>query len=111
MEGEAVLSRSRDNANALILAPFRPGGPSLPFQCSEYGSSQLFRKQQVFLDLVLSHYASVGVEELDQDKLPLLRLKYNNSLADALADLGRPEEIATVFAGFQKYLYRETVGA
>lgn len=32
-------------------------------------------KQQVFIDFVLSHYISVGVEELDQAKLtPLLRL-------------------------------------
>ena len=64
-------------------------------------------KQQVFLDFVLSHYVTVGVEELDQDKLtPLLRLKYHNSIADAVADLGKPEEIGKVFAGFQKYLYQ-----
>jgi type I restriction enzyme R subunit len=51
---------------------------------------------------------SEGVEELDQEKLtPLLRLKYNNSLSDALADLGRPEEIGMIFAGFQKYLYQQ----
>jgi type I restriction enzyme, R subunit len=49
---------------------------------------------------------SVGVEELDQEKLtPLLRLKYHNSVADAVADLGPPEEIGRVFVGFQKYLY------
>ncbi len=64
-------------------------------------------KQQVFIDFVLSHYVSVGVEELEQDKLtPLLRLKYNNSIADAVADLGRAEDIGQVFAGFQKYLYQ-----
>ena len=64
-------------------------------------------KQQVFLDFVLSHYVSVGVEELDQEKLtPLLRLKYHNSIADAVADLGRPEEIGRAFADFQKYLYQ-----
>jgi type I restriction enzyme R subunit len=63
-------------------------------------------KQQAFLDFVLSHYVNVGVEELDQEKLgPLLRLKYHNSMADAVADLGRPDEIGKVFAGFQKYLY------
>ena len=63
-------------------------------------------KQQGFLDFVLSHYVSAGVEELDQAKLtPLLRLKYHDSIADAVADLGKPEEIARVFAGFQKYLY------
>jgi type I restriction enzyme R subunit len=64
-------------------------------------------KQQAFLDFVLSHYVNEGVGELDQDKLtPLLRLKYHNSLADAVADLGRPEEIGRVFSGFQKYLYQ-----
>src|SRR5438034_9680382 len=58
-------------------------------------------KQQVFLDFVLSHYVSVGVEELNQDKLtPLLRLKYHNSIADAVADLGSPDQIGKVFTGF-----------
>ncbi len=65
-------------------------------------------KQQVFLDFVLSHYVTVGVEELDQEKLtPLLRLKYHNSIADAVADLGKPEEIGQVFVEFQKYLYQD----
>ncbi len=64
-------------------------------------------KQQNFLDFVLSHYVNVGVEELDQAKLtPLLRLKYHDSISDAIADLGRPEEIGQVFAGFQRYLYQ-----
>ncbi len=61
---------------------------------------------------MLAHYVSVGVGELDQEKLtPLLRLKYHNSIADALADLGRPEEIGRVFAGFQKYLYQQPAAA
>lgn len=64
-------------------------------------------KLQVFLDFVLAHYVTVGVEELDQAKLtPLLRLKYHDSLPDAMADLGRPKEIGKVFAGFQQYLYQ-----
>jgi len=63
-------------------------------------------KQQVFLDFVLSQYVKVGVYELDKDKLaPLLRLKYNNAIADAVTDLGQPEEIGDVFRKFQKYLY------
>ena len=70
-------------------------------------STHFTSKQQIFLDFVLSHYVRVGVEELDQDKLtPLLRLKYHNSIADAVADLGRPSEIAQVFSGFQQYLYQ-----
>jgi type I restriction enzyme R subunit len=63
-------------------------------------------KQRVFLEFVLSHYVLAGVEELDQEKLtPLLRLKYRDSLADAIEDLGNPLEIGRAFADFQKYLY------
>lgn len=69
-------------------------------------------KQQAFLDFVLAHYVGVGVDELDQEKLtPLLRLKYFNSIADAIADLGRPEEISKIFVGFQKYLYQPVFSA
>jgi type I restriction enzyme, R subunit len=63
-------------------------------------------RQQVFLDFVLQHYVSVGVEELDPEKLTTpLRLKDDNSIADAVAELGPPEEIGQAFAGFQKSLY------
>ena len=69
-------------------------------------NTQFSAKQQVFLDFVLSHYVSVGVEELDQNKLtPLLRLKDHDSIGEAVADLGPPEEISQMFVGFQKYLY------
>lgn len=70
-------------------------------------TSHFNTRQQVFLDFVLSHYITSGVDELDPEKLtPLLRLKYRDSLADALSDLGQPEQIREVFAGFQQYLYR-----
>jgi type I restriction enzyme R subunit len=50
---------------------------------------------------------NVGVGELDQEKLtPLLRLKYHDSIADAVADLGQAADIRKVFTGFQKYLYQ-----
>ena len=71
-------------------------------------STHFNTKLQVFLAFVLSHYVQVGVEELDQEKLrPLLRLKYHDAISDAVADLGKPEDIGKVFAGFQKYLYEE----
>ena len=42
-------------------------------------------RQQVFLDFVLSQYVTQGVDELDAEKLtPLLRLKYNNAISDAV---------------------------
>ena len=70
-------------------------------------SARFNTKQQSFLAFVLGQYVKIGVEELDREKLsPLLKLKYNNAIADAVADLGRPEEIGAVFAGFQKYLYQ-----
>jgi type I restriction enzyme R subunit len=70
-------------------------------------STHFNSKQQIFLAFVLSHYVRVGVEELDREKLrPLLSLKYH-AIADAVADLGRAEEIRNVFAGFQKYLYQD----
>ena len=70
-------------------------------------SARFSNKQQIFLDFVLSHYVQVGVEELDQEKLtPLLYLKYH-SLADAIFELGRPDEIGKVFVGFQRFLYEE----
>ncbi len=71
-------------------------------------STHFNTKQRVFLDFVLSQYVKVGVDELAQEKLsPLLKLKYNNAIADAVADMGRPEEIGKTFAGFQKYLYQQ----
>jgi type I restriction enzyme R subunit len=69
-------------------------------------------KQQTFLDFVLKQYVKVGVHELDKTKLsPLLKLKYNNAIADAIADLGKPEEIGKLFAGFQRYLYEQLTAA
>lgn len=68
-------------------------------------------KQRTFLDLVLTHYVSAGEAEPDKEKLPSqLRLLCRDSLADAIADLGKPEEIGKAFSGFQKCLY-ETTGA
>jgi type I restriction enzyme R subunit len=66
-------------------------------------------KQREFLDFVLGQYVKVGVDELAVEKLPpLLKLKYNNAIADAVADLGRPEEIGSIFTSFQQYLYAPT---
>ena len=73
-----------------------------------YISNSFSNKQQGFLDFVLSHYVRVGVEELDLDKLtPLLKLKYHDSIPDAVADLGQADQIRNVFAGFQKFLYQK----
>ena len=67
-------------------------------------------KQQAFLDFVLAHYVQEGVEELEQEKLTkLLRLRYHDSIPDAVADLGGDiAEIRNLFSGFQRYLYQST---
>lgn len=64
--------------------------------------------QRAFLDFVLAHYVSLGVDELAREKLSaLLRLRYGASIADAVADLGPPAEIGRAFSTFQKHLYAQ----
>ncbi len=65
-------------------------------------------RQQAFLGFVLAHYVHEGVEELAQEKLTkLLRLKYHDSIPDAVADLGGDiTAIRNLFTGFQRYLYQ-----
>ena len=66
--------------------------------------------QQEFLNFVLEQYVRVGVNELDDDKLPdLLELKYN-AIADAKKALGDIPSIRNAFIGFQAYLYEQRVG-
>lgn len=68
-------------------------------------------KQQAFLSFVLGHYVKEGVTELDDTKLvPLLKLKYNNALADAEVELGAAHMIRHAFVSFQKYLYQGQQG-
>ncbi len=70
-------------------------------------STRFTTKQQTFLDFVLSHYVSEGVEELAPEKLtPLLRLKYQNSIPDAVTELGEARQIRNVFTSFQRFLYQ-----
>jgi len=63
-------------------------------------------KQRAFIDFVLKQYVAQGVDELDAEKLsPLLKLKYRNAIADAFAELGKPDQVRQVFLGFQRHLY------
>lgn len=72
-----------------------------------YIANEFNLRQQAFLDFVLQHYVDVGVTELAVEKLmPLLKLKYNDSLPDALADLGDAGAIRQAFVGFQRHLYQ-----
>jgi type I restriction enzyme R subunit len=65
----------------------------------------LDEKQIEFLDFVLSKYTEKGVEELGEEKLPiLLNLKYH-AIANAEQLLGSVDEIRKIFFAFQKNLY------
>jgi type I restriction enzyme R subunit len=62
-----------------------------------------------FIDFVLDHYVTEGVEELDPLKLPqLLELKYGG-IQDALREIGSSaDNVRDAFISFQKFLYEET---
>ena len=69
----------------------------------------LEEKQREFLDFVLSKYEEKGVEELDEEKLPiLLNLKYN-AIANAEQSLGDVDQIRSIFFGLQEGLYAKEV--
>ena len=67
--------------------------------------NNLDEKQSEFLDFVLSKYEERGVEELDEEKLPiLLNLKYQ-AIANAEQFLGGVDQIRSVFFNMQRDLY------
>jgi type I restriction enzyme, R subunit len=70
----------------------------------------LNKQQKEFIEFVLSKYIETGVEELDQDKLPILLTNKYQSLEDAKLVLGNVANISTLFIEFQKFLYEKKVG-
>ena len=66
-------------------------------------------KQKVFIEFVLSKYIETGVEELDQEKLPVLLTNKYQSLEDAKDILGDVANISSLFIEFQKHLYQQKV--
>ena len=62
-------------------------------------------KQKEFIEFVLSKYIEIGVEELDQEKLPVLLKNKYQSLEDAKETLGNTENISSLFIEFQQHLY------
>ncbi|MDP2058634.1 MAG: DEAD/DEAH box helicase family protein [Flavobacteriaceae bacterium] len=70
---------------------------------------RLNEKEKEFIDFVLSKYIETGVEELDQEKLPILLTNKYQSLQDAQEELGEVATISSLFIEFQKYLYQQRV--
>jgi len=67
----------------------------------------LDNKQKEFIEFVLSKYIETGVDELDQEKLPILLKNKYQSLEDAKDILGNVASISKLFVEFQQYLYEE----
>ncbi len=67
----------------------------------------LDNKQKEFIEFVLSKYVETGVEELDQEKLPILLTNKYQSLEDAKEILGEVANISRLFIEFQQHLYKE----
>ncbi|MBA4303606.1 MAG: restriction endonuclease subunit R [Sphingobacteriaceae bacterium] len=66
-------------------------------------------KQKEFITFVLSKYIETGVDELDQEKLPILLTNKYHSLEDAKEILGDVGNISRLFIEFQAHLYKERV--
>jgi type I restriction enzyme R subunit len=62
-------------------------------------------KQKEFIEFVLTKYIETGVEELDQEKLPILLTNKYQSLEDAKGMLGEVSNISKLFIEFQQHLY------
>ena len=67
----------------------------------------LNNKQKEFIEFVLSKYIETGVEELDQEKLPVLLTNKYQSLEDAKNMLGDVANISRLFIEFQEHLYKQ----
>jgi type I restriction enzyme R subunit len=63
--------------------------------------------QKEFISFVLSKYIDAGVEELDQEKLPILLQNKYQSLEDAKEILGDVANISRLFIEFQQHLYNQ----
>jgi len=66
-------------------------------------------KQKEFISFVLSKYIETGVDELDQEKLPILLTNKYQSLEDAKEILGDVANISRLFIEFQEHLYKQKV--
>ena len=66
-------------------------------------------KQREFIAFVLSKYVDTGVDELDQEKLPILLTNKYQSLEDAKEILGDVANISRLFIEFQEHLYNQKV--
>lgn len=73
--------------------------------------AQLDDHQREFIDFVLAQYVQLGVDELQQERLPqLLSLKYQSQM-DGIEALGGTDKARATFIEFQRQLYRRDTEA
>ena len=64
-------------------------------------------RQFAFIEFVLQQYVKEGISELDDERIgKLVNLKYGSPM-NALQELGKPDEIRSMFCTFQQYLYKK----
>lgn len=70
---------------------------------------ELELEQREFVDFVLSQYVDLGVDELQQERLPqLLAIRYHSQM-EGIEALGGTDRAISTFLGFQKELYKAPV--
>ena len=70
---------------------------------------ELEPEQREFVDFVLSQYVDLGVDELQQERLPqLLAIKYHSQM-EGIEALGGTENARATFMGFQRELYSRAI--
>ena len=78
-------------------------------QCKVYVMDNYEARQYAFIEFVLQQYVKEGISELDDERIgKLVNLKYGSPM-NALQELGKPDEIRSMFCNFQQYLYKNAV--
>lgn len=76
-------------------------------QCKVYVMDNYASRQYAFIEFVLQQYVKEGISELDDERIgKLVNLKYGSPM-NALQELGKPDEIRSMFCTFQQYLYKK----
>ncbi len=76
-------------------------------QCKFYVMDNYAARQFAFIEFVLQQYVKEGISELDDERIgKLVNLKYGSPM-NALQELGKPDEIRSMFCNFQQYLYKK----
>ena len=98
-----VLSYLAEFCNDMMTRAERAG------QCKVYVMDNYAARQYAFIEFVLQQYVKEGISELDDERIgKLVNLKYGSPM-NALQELGKPDEIRSMFCNFQQYLYKEAV--